>query len=421
MRQTYRKIQPWVIWGLGAAFFFSEYFARVAPSVMTHQLMATFHVTALTLGGLSAFFYYPYVLMQIPVGMLVDRYGPRRLLTLAALLTAIACTIFATSHHLRLTEIARAFMGFGASFAFVGALKLATIWFEPRRLGLLAGLTQGMGMLGAAVGVGVFGLVVTSLGWRSTILIIASILFVLAIFIGLLVRDRRATLLSHRVAASVAQVNIFEGLLIVFRNRHSWINALYAGLIYAPTGAFAELWGPSYLHRTYGFSDNLSALAVGTIFLGWAVGGPLVGWMTDKMQRRKPLMFLSGLFSLILISIVLYIPHIALPLLFVLFFLYGVSNTGVAIAYAVAGELNPQSVSGISIAFTNMVSILIAGWLLQPAIGWLLDLRWTGIWIHGAPFYSAQDFREAMFILPFCLVIACGLVFFIKETYCQRK
>lgn len=418
-KSYYRKVQPWLIWSLGAAFFFAEYFARVDPSVIVPQLMISFHVGAFALGSLSGFFYYPYIAMQLPVGALVDRYGPHRLLAFSALLCGCACMLFSMAHQLWVAELARALMGFTAAFAFVGTLKLATIWFEPRELGLLSGLTQGIGMLGAAVGEGFFTFVVTDIGWRNTLAVIALILVVLGCLIALIVRDRRPTLLNRMVPAT-SQLRIWDGLMIVFRNPQSWRIAIYAGLIYAPTGAFAEFWGPSFLHRVYGMTEENAAVAISVIFLGLAVGGPLVGWLSDRLGYRRPILVASGVASLILISLILYIPHIPGVLLFSFLFLYGVANMGVALSYAVAGELNPKPVAGIAIAFTNMCSVLIAA-ILQPFIGWLLEFHWRGIYVNGHPLYSAADYQSAMAMLPLALLLAAGLALSIKETHCQSK
>ena len=419
LKSFYRKVQPWLIWSLAAAFFFAEYFARVDPSVIVPQLMSSFQVGAFALGSLSGYFYYPYIAMQLPVGTLVDRYGPHRLLTLAALLCGGACLMFSMAHSLWVAEISRALMGFTAAFAFVGTLKLATIWFEPRQLGLLAGLTQGIGMLGAAVGEGFFSFVVAEIGWRNTLAVIALILVILSALIGLIVRDKRPTLLS-RMVPDTSQIRIWDGLMIVFRNRHSWRIAVYAGLVYAPTGAFAELWGPSFLHRVYDMKEQWAAVAISVIFLGLAVGGPVLGWFSDRIGLRRPILIGSGLVGLILISIILYIPHLPGVLLLTVLFFYGVSNMGVALSYAVAGEINPKPVAGISIAFTNMTSVLIAA-LLQPFIGWLLEFHWRGVYMDGRPYYSAVNYQSAMAILPLALLLATGVALSIKETHCQSK
>ena len=128
-----RNILPWLVWGLAAGFFFIEYIARVAPSVMATELAREFRVSAFALGSLSACFYYAYVPMQLPVGMLVDRFGIRRLLIIATLGVSAGCFIFSRAHSLYFADFSRFLIGFGSSFGFISAIKLASVWFPPRR------------------------------------------------------------------------------------------------------------------------------------------------------------------------------------------------------------------------------------------------------------------------------------------------
>ncbi len=422
--KSFREHQfyPWLIWILGAGFFFAEYFARVAPSVMVPQLMETFQVDALSLGALSAFFYYAYVLMQVPVGALVDRYGPHRLLTLTPLVCALGCLLFATSQTLWVAQLSRFMMGFGASFAFVGTLKLATVWFSNTRFGLLAGLTQALGMLGAAMGAGPLSMVVKGVGWQNTMLMIGATLLVLAILIGIFVRDR-----PNGASVSAAHHNhhqttytIVSGLGIVLRNPQSWINALFVGLLYAPTASFAELWGVSYLSRTHSLDPQIAASCISFIFIGWAIGSPLLGWFSDRIQRRRPALLFSVIASLCLMTIILYVPIHSVPLLFALLFLYGLSNTGVATSYAVASEINPHPVAGTSMAFANMASVIV-GAAFQPLIGWFLDLQWDGQMENGARIFSTHAYQMSMMALPICLALGIGVVMFVKESYVSLK
>lgn len=415
----YSHFYPWVIWGLAAAFFFAEYFARVAPGVMVPQLMRDFHVNALALGSLSAFFYYAYVSMQVPVGMLVDRFGPHRLLTVSSILCGLGCFAFAKADTLLLAEIGRFLMGFGASFAFVGSLKLAAVWFPASRFGLLAGLTQALGMLGAAVGEAPMSLTVGAIGWRNTMLAVASVFIVLTVLIGLLVRDKPAHYQPTQQHLANGK-DILAGLRTVLSNPQSWWNAIYAGLLYAPTAAFAELWGVSFLQHAYGLSAHVAATAIGMIFIGWCVGGPLMGWLSDRILRRKLIMIVSSIACLSLMSCVLYLTDIPFFILVILLFLYGIANTGVATAYAVSTEINPHSVAGTSLAFANMASVLV-GAVFQPLIGWLLDLHWDGKVVQGIPEYSAADFHFALMLLPACFVVSLIVAGFVKETFCRAQ
>lgn len=412
-----RQFYPWLIWGLGAAFFFSEYFARVAPSIMVPQLMQTFQASALAIGSIAGFFYYAYISMQLLVGVLVDRFGPHRLLTLTAGICALGCFLFAVSHSLHLAQFSRLLMGFGAAFAFVGTLKLATIWFPANRFGLLAGLTQALGMLGAAVGEGPLATLVTHMGWRETMWLIGGILLLLTLLMGLFVRDK-PTSKSEMYQAPSSPMSLKSSLLLVSRNPQTWINALASGFLYAPSAIFAELWGVSYLVHVYGIHTHVAAMAVSTIFVGWAVGGPFFGWLSDRIKLRRPIVVGSAILSLLFIGIALYVPKMPLPMLFTTLFLYGMSNTGVATTYAISTELNPREVAGTSVAFTNMGSILI-GALFQPIVGWFLDLQWTGHMQNGLRVYSGLAFKNALIVLPIFCLLALVFALLTKETHCR--
>jgi MFS family permease len=413
---------PWLIWGLGAAFFFSEYLGRVAPGVVVPELSQEFHVSALMLGALSSMFLWPYIIMQMPVGMLVDRYGPHKLLTVTAALTGFGCIAFALAHGLFVAQLGRFLMGFGASFAFVGALKLATMWFCPTRFGLLAGFTQALGMLGAALGAGPLSALVEGLGWRKTMWLIGGILMVIAILIGLLVRDNPS---AHHGEPEPSEeygshISFRDAFTRVLKNPQSWFNGIYVGLIYSPTGAFAEFWGTTYVQHNNGFDKIKAAEAISCIFLGWAIGGPLAGMLSDRIKRRKPVMYASALLSLITMTAALYWPGLSIPMLFLLMFLYGLANTGVGVSYALAGEINERRVAGTSLAFANMASIIIAA-AFQPLIGWFLDLQWDGKVVGGVPVYSVEAYRQAMLALPICLALGLISTFFVKETYCKLQ
>lgn len=409
-------LSPWLIWGLGAAFFFAEYYARVSPSVMVDDLMAAFNVNAFAIGGLSAIFYYAYISMQLPVGMLMDRYGPHRLLTLTALICGIGAFIFAYAANIGVADLGRLLMGFGAAFAFVGSLKLASIWFPIERFGLMAGLTQAIGMLGAATGEGPMAAIVAKIGWHHTMLLVGTIFLILAVAIGLIIRDVPAGHPLSRVGTK-KHIGLLSSLKQVLTNSQSWYNALYAGLIYAPTAAFGELWGVNFLRQAYHINLERAALGIGFIFIGWGVGGPIAGWLSDRIQRRKPIMITSAIAGALILTMILYLP-MPLWLAYVLLFCYGATNTGVAIAYAVASEINPRPISGTSMAFANMASVII-GALFQPLIGLLLVYQWGGLLLHGIPVYTLGSYRIALIILPICSLLGLVAVTKVRETYCK--
>ncbi len=405
----------WFIWTLGASFFFFEYIVRVSPGVLAQQLFQAFHINAYQLGLLSSAFSLSYIAMQIPVGTLVDKYSVRWLVGFMALLCAGSTFLFASTDTFQWAVFARFLIGITGAFAFVGALKIATLFFSPKHFGFLAGMTQALGMLGAAAGAGPLSVVVASMGWRHTLMFLAGLIAVLSLLIFVLVKDKPASDgLPERETHS-----IWEGVVVVFKSKHTWINVVIIGLLYAPTMVLGELWGPLYISRVYNVSPIEAASVISVILLGWAIGSPLFGWISDRIQRRKPIIVCSAAFSLIFIFIILYCPSLPMPWLFVVAFLYGFSNVGVSTCYAVAAELTPNHYAGTALGFTNMASILL-GALFLPIVGRLLDLHWDGKLVDGMRFYSAADLQSAMISLPICLVLCLILCFFLKESYPGR-
>lgn len=152
------------------------------------------------------------------------------------------------------------------------------------------------------------------------------------------------------------------------------------------------------------------------MFIGWGISSPAVGWLSDKIKRRKPIIIGSVVLSLIFMSAILYFPTMPVALLFLLLFAYGVSNVGVATSYTIASEISPKALSGTSMSFANMASVII-GALFQPIIGWFMDLSWDRTIINGVPQYSAHDYRMAMLALPLCFVISLIFACCVKESY----
>ena len=413
--RKHRLGYAWLIWGLAATFYFSDYLARVAPGVMHRFLQIDFGINEAGFGILTASFYIPYILMQIPVGLTVDRISIRWILTIMSLITAFGCCVFGLADGLAMASVGRMLIGFSAAFAFISALRLATSWFPPAMLGLLAGLTQALGMLGAAAGEAPVSFLVSSVGWRHSMLIIAFLFIALAALLYQYIQDNPKDQAQEFHFEN--RLSIFESLRVILSHRQTWLNAFYAGFLFAPTAVIGESIGPAYLQYGRGLTAHAAAFATGLIFIGWGIGGPISGWLSDKIGRRKPMMIGSAICGLILTSLFVFYPAMDKTTAYVLFFAFGLTNTGVAIAYAVSTEIHDRNVVGTSIAFTNMASIFV-GASMQPIVGRLVDL------VSGARGYTVEkllltDFQYGFRILPVCSLIALILAFTVKETYCK--
>ena len=412
----YASMAPWLIWGLAAFFFFAHYVVRVTPGHITAELQATFiGTTKLDIGVIGAAFYLPYVLMQMPVGFLVDRFGPRLLLTIAVLMCSVSSLLFASATVMNMAILSRILLGFCSATAFIGALKLTTVWFEPKKLALLVGVTQALGMIGAGLGGQIVPHLTETIGWRNAFILYAVAFFILSILIFTIVRNHpNGKVLANGTTIESKPIRMDQIWRVLF-NRYTWLNALYAGLIYAPTDAMGELWGKDFIEKIHHLTSKEASHCVSFIFFGWAIGGPLAGWIADRVGR-KPVMVVSAILGLVLLPILFYVPDLSTKMIILITFTYGLTNTGLIACYTTAGELHDKSLGGFSMAIANMFSVLL-GALFMPLLGWLLNWHASShLAADGSVMFTVADYQHSTFILPLCLFLAIICAAFNKET-----
>ena len=405
------------VWGLAAVFYLYELMLLVSPSVMVDDLSLTFRTSAEQLGSLAAFYYYAYALMQIPVGLLMDRYGPRLLLTIAAMLCAFGSVTFGHAHSLEMAEWGRFTMGIGGSFAVVGCLKLASLWFPVNRFAFLTGLMVAVGMMGGVFGQAPVAKCVMLIGWRETMYAGAMIGVVLSVIMWFVVTDSpfQMPLLNQK---NEKMQHFFSSLISVMKNPQVWIASLYAGLMFVPTTGFGQLWGVPYFMERYALPKDQAGLMVSMIFFGWAVGGPLYGWFSDRIHRRKSPMLFAVVSTIAVMLLILF--SSASPLqMKILMFLLGMCSSGFILAFSIVREINVPILTGTAIGFINTLNNA-SGALAQPIVGKLLDKFWDGQYsIKGDPIYTIEMYNEALLFLPGCLFIALLILPLVRETYCK--
>lgn len=415
---TASHIFPWIVCGLGALFFCYEYLLRILPSVMTTDLMYAFGLNAGALGDLIAFYYYIYTPMQLPVGVLMDRYGPRRLLVIACLFCVVGSYAFAQTTHASMIAFSRLLMGFGSAFAFVGVLKLASVWLPPNRFAMVSGLATALGMIGAVIGDNVMAAFVNSHGWRNTVLYSTYLGIGLALLIFFVMRDRNdySSKTSSKQLPATSFKALWPEIVILVKKPQIWLNGIIGCLLYLPTSAFAELWGIPYLQTAYGFPREVATGAISMIFLGWAVGAPLAGLISDRTGKRCLPIIVGALISSLLSIILIYFPGLTKVSIYGLMLTFGIFSSVQVIVFAIGREISPGEVAGTAVAMTNML-VMVGGVIFQPVIGRLLDMFWSGLKVNGLPVYTVMDYKYALLVIPVGLVLSALLMFFIKETH----
>ena len=408
-----RGVAAWFVAAFG---FFFAWVLRISPSVMIEPIMAEFAVGGALLGALSGLYFYTYAALQMPAGIAMDRWGPRRALALAALVTAAGTALFALAPTIEVAYLGRLLLGGGVSFAFVGSLVLASRWFPPRRFALFSGLGMGVGLLGGIAGQAPLAMLVERTGWRDAMVVLALCALAVGAASWLIVRDGpapRAAPKAHEDGPSVLQ-----DLWGVVRRPQTLYIAFFAGLMSGPMLTFGALWGVPYTMQAYGLGRIEAASVMAPILFGFTAGAPSWGWLSDRIGRRKVPMLAGGLTGLLATIAALYVPGVPLAAYGVLLFLLGFGGAAMAVSYAAAREHNASGGTGAALGFVNMVSVL-GGAVFQPVIGWLLDLRWDGALVGGARVYALENYRVALLVLHGMFLTAIVLALRVRETWCR--
>jgi len=406
---------------LGAMFYLYEFVLQVSPSVMTTELMRDLNLNAASLGAMAAFYYYAYTPMQLPAGLLYDRFGPRILITAAILICASGALFFGLTNNIALASAGRFFMGIGSAFSFIGALLLVSRWFPAHYFALLAGIVQLMSSAGAISGQVPLAAAVAKWGWRNNIMWISFIGLILAIIVWLVVRDYPPNAHPNKKNPGTAvKQNELTRLRKVCGNKQTWLVALYSFSVWAPIAAFAALWGIPFLVAAYGITTETAAKICSFIWLGIGFGSPFIGWWSEKIGRRCLPLITCAIIGVCSLLAILYIPNLPMGILYIFMFCFGLAAAGQSLSFALVKDNTDADVTGTAIGLNNM-AVVAGGAIFQPLVGIILHAHWNGVTHSGAPVYSTSDYHIAMMILPICYLIAAVVGSkYLRETFCQH-
>lgn len=416
MQDTNRPgLRSVVAYLLGTSFFFYAFVQRVSPSVMTEELMRDFAIGGAGIGLLSGLYFYTYALIQLPVGLLVDRVGARKLMSSALLVCAFCCLAFALSESLLWASISRALIGASVAFAFVGTLSIASLFFPPSRFAMLAGILLGVGMCGAIAGQAPLRLLMDSVGWRDTFKVLGLVALVLAVLIFLAVPKRPA-----QVPSAITNESMWGGLRAVLVNRQSWLCGVAGYGLSSTMLAFAGLWAIPWLSTTHNMDQTQAASIASAMFVGWAIGSPVMGWLSDAIGRRKPVLISGASVALCTLILIIHADIEQPAALAALFLINGLGCCSMVVCFGLVREWNQAKNTASAVGFTNMW-IVASGAIMQPLIGWMLDMQWTGEMISDVRVYSSDAYQVALSSLIVLGVLALIAALLVRETHCQSQ
>lgn len=393
-----------VVWLLTAVFYFYQYAMRSAPAVMMPQLSAAFGVTALGVASIVGLFYYGYSPFSLVAGAAMDRLGPRMLLPFAAAGVGIGALLFATGNT-QVASTGRFIQGAGGVFALVGAVYIATKNFPASQAATLIGVTQMFGMAGGSAGQFVVGpMIGAGLPWNYFWIGMGILGLIIGAILFFLIPSENAP--TQNAGGLKIVVRAFA---TVFKNPHSILCGLIAGLLFIPTTIFDMIWGVRFLQEAHGIDYGTAVMRSATVPFGWIIGCPLLGFISDRLGRRKPVIIAGGALLFACLAWILYGKAGLFPP-YVLGLVAGIASGAAMLPYTVIKEVNPPQFGGTATGVVNFLNFTFSA-LLGPVFGWVLA-KVSG----GATRMDVSDYQMAFKPMLYGVAIAIVLTILLKET-----
>jgi MFS family permease len=348
-----RAMRVYVIaWVCCTAFYFLEYVVRSAPAVMMPELASAFRVSPLGVSGIVGMYYYTYAAASLIAGVLLDRLGGKFVIASGAAVLGIGCLMFAIAN-VSLADVGRLLQGAGSAFAFTGAVYLAAHGFPAQRLATAIGLTQCVGMLGGSAGQIVVGPMIKSFLSAPGFWVDVGIA-VMLVALALLIITPKETLTRASAESSSSWLQPYR---VVFRNPQSYLCGAVAGLLFAPTTILDMVWGVRFLQQDRAFEYGAAVATASMVPLGWAIGCPMLGWLADRLKRRKPALLLGALLMLACLVQLTYLSGLIPEWTTLL--LFGIGSGAAMIPYTIIKEVNPDHVKGSATGAMNFLTFTV--------------------------------------------------------------
>jgi MFS family permease len=402
---------PWLVCFSATLFFFYEFIQGNMFASIADNIMRDFHVQVDEMAYLSSIYYVSNVIFLFVAGMILDRFSVKKTILVAMFICVLSTFILAFAQSFYLALFSRFAMGIGSAFCFLGPVRLASRWFPPQRMALITGVIVTMAMAGGMLAQYPLAKLVTEVGWRNALIQIG--------WLGVAILILMCFSIIEKSQGKVSQkTNFVIALKKAYCDSQTLRSALYTSLMNMSLAIFGAMMGSLYLIQRMNINKEDAAIINSMLFLGAIIGGPLIGWCSDRMGLRVLPMKAGVVASLLTIVAILFAP-VSLSGMKILFFLLGFFTASQVISYALVAENSPRIMTATAV---SVVSILTQGGYIvyQNLFSHLLTKHGEMQLVEGIPVYSLGDFQYAAMILPLGLIIALLLLFGLKETYCGQ-
>lgn len=413
--------QAWIVCLSAALFFFYEFIQMHMFNAINDLLRSAFHVDATQLGVLSSTYLFGDVAFLLPAGMLLDRFSTKSILLIALAVCIVGTIGFSLTDSFLAAAFFHFISGCGNAFCFLACMMLVSRWFKPNRQAFVVGIVVMMAFLGGVMAQTPLALLADWVGWRMALIYdgMLGCLFFLIILKN--VKDvPPGYVVPDKTNQKGKKSSFLKNLLPALANIQNSLAGVYTCLLNLPIMVLDAVWGVTYLKMVYNLSATQASNVTAMIFFGSMIACPLAGFISDRMERRRKPMIWGAALSLLMVSLIVFVPGWSYTSLLIIFFSIGFFTSTQIISYPFAAESNEASLTGTAV---GLVSLIIMGGaaVAQIAFGKLLDLNWGGIIIAGQKIYSADAYHQAMLMFPVSMGIGLLAALCIKETYCKKR
>lgn len=400
--------------------FIFSYFIRLSTGVLGPELMRDLRMDAGQLGMLGGAFFYAFAIVQVPVGLALDAFRPKRVIVSTTLLAALGCLFLSFAESFEMALYGRILLGFGTSAVLMGSFKILTHWFRPDEFGFLSGAMLSLGNFGALIAATPLVLMASKMGWRNCFFIFAIFVILGTLLISLVVKDfsperdrQLAVISSWRERISKA---ILSPLALVFSNRHFWSIAISALIRYGSLISIQGFLGTLYLIEVLGYSAQKAGNILSMISIGYLVGSPLAGRFSDAVFRSRKKVMLVGLALFAITNLPFLLAKTKSDLLwYIVFFGLGLFSSVGAVGFAHVKELFPGEVAGLALTAMNLFNIGGVG-IGQQALG-VIVRRFP----KTPSGYPPEAYHQAFVIIFVASVAAFMIYLAVKDTHPSRR
>lgn len=414
MLPKHLNLRPILMWSIAALFYFYENSLQVSQSVMVDVLLRDLHTHAGALSFLASCYFFGYALIQVPVGLIIDQYGVRTPLFLAVLSCALGAMLFAHAHDIYVAGFAKFVIGIGSAFAALSALQIAALHFSKARFASLTGLLLTIGMCGQIFGESPLQYLIQQFSWRHTMMILGYGGLGIVLMVLLFMPSRQA-----KAHAAQSFQTITSQLKTVMGQPQPWLVGTYGMFMFTPFLILTGTWGVPFLIYGCHYNAQDAANLIALLPLGFAIGAPVIGYLSDRFfTRRKPMAW-SAVTQSALLVILFAAPSMSKLEHALLFGTLGFVCSGFLPAFSMMKEITSEKVRSASLGFMNTFNM--AGVILfMPMVGLILERHWQHQMQHGYPVYSLHNFQISLAILPIMTLVAWSLIYWIRESLHQH-